>query len=94
MVRSAVCRDLLAPDRAGRACVAVKAARAATLNYGVSINTALDFIIVAFAIFMFLKIVNAAERKEETKPAGPAEPPPQERRIGEIRDLLIARAKV
>jgi large conductance mechanosensitive channel len=72
---------------------AAKAAGAATMNYGVFINTVLDFIIVAFAIFMLIKLVNAAKRKEEAKPA-PAEPPPQEKLLAEIRDLLKTRAKV
>ncbi len=69
---------------------AAKAAGAATLNYGVFINTVLDFIIVAFAVFLLIKGVNIARRKEEAKPAPPSEPPAQERLLAEIRDLLKA----
>jgi len=46
-------------------------AGAATLNYGVFINTVLDFIIVAFAIFMVIRAMNQLKRKEEETPAEP-----------------------
>jgi large conductance mechanosensitive channel len=69
---------------------AAKAAGAATLNYGIFINTVLDFVIVAFAVFLLIKGVNVARRKEEAKPASPPEPPAQERLLAEIRDLLKA----
>ncbi|MEN8006715.1 MAG: large conductance mechanosensitive channel protein MscL [Candidatus Krumholzibacteriota bacterium] len=49
-----------------------KAAGAVTLNYGVFINTIISFIIVAFAVFMLVKGMNNAKRKEEEAP--PAEP--------------------
>ena len=49
-----------------------QAAGAVTLNYGMFINTVISFIIVAFAIFMLVKGMNAAKRKEEEAPA--AEP--------------------
>jgi large conductance mechanosensitive channel len=71
---------------------AAKAAGAATLNYGVFINTVIDFIIVAFAIFMIIKMMNAAKKKEEAKPAAPPEPPAQEKLLAEIRDLLRAKS--
>jgi len=71
---------------------AAKAAGAATLNYGVFLNTVLDFIIVAFAIFMMIKVMNAAKRKAEEAPAAPPPPPPQEVLLAEIRDLLKSRA--
>jgi large conductance mechanosensitive channel len=46
-------------------------AGAATINYGVFINTVLDFIIVAFAIFMVIRAMNKLKRKEEAPPAEP-----------------------
>ena len=49
-----------------------QAAGAVTLNYGTFINTIISFIIIAFAIFMIIKSMNAAKRKEEEAPA--AEP--------------------
>ena len=46
-------------------------AGAATLNYGVFINTVLDFVIVAFAIFIVVKQMNRLKKKEEAPPAEP-----------------------
>jgi large conductance mechanosensitive channel len=50
---------------------AAQKAGAATINYGVFINTVLDFIIVAFAIFMVIRGMNQLKRKEEEAPAEP-----------------------
>lgn len=52
-----------------------KAAGAATLNYGIFINTILDFVIVAFAIFMLVRTMNRLKRKEEPAPATTKECP-------------------
>ena len=65
-----------------------KAAGAVTLNYGVFFNSIVSFIIVAFAIFMIVKLINNLRRKEEAKPADPPAPPRQEVLLEEIRDLL------
>jgi large conductance mechanosensitive channel len=62
---------------------------AVTLNYGVFLNTVIDFVIVAFAIFLLVKQVNRL--KKETPPP-PAETPRQEVLLAEIRDLLARRA--
>jgi large conductance mechanosensitive channel len=61
---------------------------AVTINYGVFIKTIVDFIIIAFAIFMVIKGINRMKRKEEEKPAAPPEPPKQEILLAEIRDIL------
>jgi len=50
---------------------AAKEAGAATLNYGIFFNTVLDFLIVAFAIFLLVKAVNTAKRKQEAAPVDP-----------------------
>jgi large conductance mechanosensitive channel len=50
---------------------AAKEAGAATLNYGIFFNTVLDFLIVAFAIFLLVKAVNTAKRKQEAAPVEP-----------------------
>jgi large conductance mechanosensitive channel len=50
---------------------AAKEAGAATLNYGIFFNTVLDFLIVAFAIFLLVKAVNSAKRKQEAAPVDP-----------------------
>lgn len=65
-----------------------KAAGVATINYGLFINTVIDFVIVALAIFMMMKGMNAMRRKEEAKPAAPVEPPAEVKLLAEIRDLL------
>lgn len=48
-----------------------KAAGAATLNYGLFFNTALDFVIVAFAVFLLVKQINRLKREEKPAPAAP-----------------------
>ncbi len=61
---------------------------AVTLSYGNFIQTVVDFTIIAFAVFMIVKAMNATKKKEEAKPAAPAAPPRQEVLLEEIRDLL------
>jgi large conductance mechanosensitive channel len=60
------------------------------IAYGKFIQTVLDFAIVAFAIFMVIKVINRMKRKEEAAPAPAAEPTPskEELLLTEIRDLL------
>ncbi len=64
-----------------------KEAGVATINYGLFINAVINFVIVAFAIFMMIKGVNALKRKEEAKAAAPATPE-DVKLLTEIRDLL------
>ena len=64
-------------------------AGAVTLNYGAFLNAVINFVIVAFAIFVLIKQVNRFKREA---PAAPAEPPAQEKLLAEIRDLLARRA--
>ncbi len=68
---------------------------AVTINYGVFTQTVVDFIIVAFAIFVAVKAMNAMkaarEEEEEAAPAAPPEPSAEEKLLGEIRDLLASR---
>ena len=61
----------------------------ATLKYGKFLQTCLDFLIIAWAIFLVVKLINRLKR-EDAKPA-PAAPPRQEALLEEIRDLLKAR---
>lgn len=69
-------------DAAGEAIPAVM------LNYGMFINTVVDFIIVAFAIFMVVKAMNSMKKKEVEAPAAPAAPTATEQLLMEIRDSL------
>ena len=59
-----------------------------TIRYGVFLQALLDFVIVAFAIFMLVKLINRLRRKQEEAPAAPPPPPRQEVLLEEIRDLL------
>jgi large conductance mechanosensitive channel len=61
----------------------------AKIMYGKFIQTCVDFIIIAWAIFLTVKLINRMKRKEEA--AAPAAPPRQEQLLEEIRDLLKQR---
>jgi large conductance mechanosensitive channel len=61
---------------------------AVTWNYGNFIQVTFDFLIVAFAVFMLIKAINAAKKKEEVAPAAPPAPSKEETLLTEIRDLL------
>ena len=63
-------------------------ADAASINYGVFINTVIDFVIIAFAIFMVIRGLNSMKKKEEEKPAAAPKPSAEEVLLTEIRDLL------
>ena len=58
------------------------------LKYGAFIQTVVDFLIVALAIFMMVKWMNSMKKKEEEKTAAPPAPPAEELLLTEIRDLL------
>lgn len=64
---------------------------AVTLNYGNFIQTAVDFLIIAFAIFIMVKGMNSLKKKKEEAPAAPPVPSPEEALLTEIRDLLKQR---
>ncbi|MFM8808841.1 MAG: large conductance mechanosensitive channel protein MscL [Chthoniobacterales bacterium] len=70
---------------------AAKEAGAATLNYGNFITIVIQFLIIAWAIFILVKGINALKREEAAKPA-PPEPTAEEKLLGEIRDLLKQRS--
>ncbi len=61
---------------------------AVTLNYGSFVQTLVDFLIIAFAIFMAVKAMNNMKKKEEEAPEEPAKPSNEEVLLTEIRDLL------
>ncbi len=74
-------------DEAGKAIAAMPAV---TLKYGNFLQVTFDFLIVAFAIFMMVKIMNSLKKKEEAAPAPAAPPAPtkEETLLTEIRDIL------
>ena len=61
---------------------------AVTFNYGNFIQVIVDFLIIAFAIFILLKGINRFKKKKEEAPAAPAAPPADIQLLTEIRDLL------
>ncbi len=69
----------------------VETMTAATINYGNFIQTLLDFVIIAFCVFMLVKFINKLARKQKeevAKPAPKPEPSAEEKLLMEIRDLL------
>jgi large conductance mechanosensitive channel len=71
---------------------ATEEAAAVTLGYGAFIQTVVDFLIIAFAIFMVVKAMNSVTAKEEeAPPPAPPEPSKEEVLLTEIRDALRAK---
>ena len=66
---------------------------AVVLNYGVFLQTVFDFVIVAFAIFIAIKMLNKLRREQAEVPAEPPAPSAEETLLTEIRDLLKEQKK-
>lgn len=66
-------------------------APAVVISYGKFIQTSVDFIIIAFAIFIAVKGMNSMKKKEQAAPAAPPKPSAEETLLTEIRDLLKAK---
>jgi large conductance mechanosensitive channel len=58
------------------------------VKYGLFISAVINFVIVAFVLFMIIKAMNAAKKKEEAAPAPPADPSSTDKLLMEIRDSL------
>ena len=67
---------------------AAQKAGAVTLNYGIFLNTAISFVIVAWAVFLMIKAMNKLNRSQPPAPAAPAAPPEEVKLLREIRDSL------
>ena len=67
---------------------AAQEAGAVTVNYGLFINAMVTFVIVALALFMVIKGMNAAKAAEEVKEEAPAEPSDEVQLLTQIRDSL------
>ena len=61
---------------------------AVLVKYGAFIQTIVDFLIIAFAIFVAVKVINSLKRKQAEAPAAPAEPSEEVKLLTEIRDAL------
>ena len=62
------------------------------IGYGAFFNTIIQFLIVAFVVFLMVRQINGMRRKQAEDPATPPAPTPEETLLTEIRDLLKARA--
>ena len=69
----------------------VEKMRAATINYGNFIQTLLDFVIIAFCVFLLVKAINKLARKKKAEPTQTTKPSNEEKLLMEIRDLLKER---
>ena len=67
---------------------AAQEAGAATLNYGLFINAVINFLLVAFVLFLLIRQMNKMKKPEAPAPAPPPEPSAEEKLLMEIRDLL------
>ncbi len=73
----------------------VQKVAAVTIGYGKFITAIINFVIVAFALFLLVKVMNVAKRKEQAAPAAPAAPPAptkDQELLAEIRDILRSKA--
>jgi len=66
----------------------VSSSEAVVLKYGVFIQTLVNFIIIALAVFVAVKGINSMKKKEEAAPSAPPAPSNEEKLLAEIRDLL------
>ena len=62
---------------------------AVAINYGMFIQSIVDFVIIAFAIFIVVKAMNSMKKKEEAAPAAPPAPTKDQELLTEIRDALL-----
>lgn len=67
---------------------AAKKASAPVITYGALINNVIDFLIVAFVLFVIIQQVNKMKAEAPPAPAAPPPPSPEQKLLGEIRDLL------
>ncbi len=66
----------------------------AVLGYGQFLTVSLNFVIVAFVLFMVIRAMNRLQHAEDKKPEAVAEVPADVKLLGEIRDILATRPKV
>ena len=69
----------------------VKKSAEVAIQYGAFFNTIIQFVIIAFVVFMLVKAVNTMRRNDAEAPPAPAGPTPDQALLSEIRDLLKSR---
>ena len=72
---------------------ATEAVEKVAIHYGAFLNTVIQFLIVAFVVFLMVKAINRLRRQQAEAPAAPPAPTPTEALLAEIRDELRARPK-
>ncbi len=72
---------------------ATEAVEKVAIQYGAFLNTVIQFLIVAFVVFLMVKAINRLRRQQAEAPAAPPTPTPTEALLAEIRDELKARPK-
>ncbi|MCZ8194811.1 large-conductance mechanosensitive channel protein MscL [Brevundimonas sp.] len=72
---------------------ATEAVEKVAIQYGAFLNTVIQFLIVAFVVFLMVKAINRLRRQQAEAPAAPPAPTPTEALLAEIRDELKARPK-
>ncbi|HHY20112.1 MAG TPA: large-conductance mechanosensitive channel protein MscL [Firmicutes bacterium] len=63
-----------------------------SINYGLFLQSVLDFLVIAFSVFLVIKAINSFKKKEQVAPKAPPVPSKQEVLLEEIRDLLKVQA--
>ena len=86
--KAVVLKDAVPPVTDAAGVVTQKARPAVVLSYGKFINAVIQFLIVALAIFIVIKLMNRLRRKEAAKPEPPPGPTPDQKLLAEIRDIL------
>jgi large conductance mechanosensitive channel len=71
-----------------------KANELVAIQYGLFINAALKFVIVAWVVFLLVKLVNVIRRRDAAQPKAASAPPPQEALLTDIRDRLKAQQQL
>jgi large conductance mechanosensitive channel len=82
---------VLKGDRAVDTLAAAKAAKDVTINYGIFVNAVINFLIVAFVLFLLIRQMNKLVAAPPAEPAAPPPPPEDVLLLREIRDSLKAR---
>lgn len=83
-----VLKEAVAEIKDAAGTVVTPAAAEVSVKYGAFLTALIDFIIVAFAVFLVIKAINAMKKKQEAAPAAPPEPSSTDKLLMEIRDSL------
>ena len=83
-------KTIMVPDPAKAGGWVETTLEAATINYGNFLQNSFDFLVIAFCVFLLIKLMNSMQLKKEEAPPIPPGPTPTEALLAEIRDALKA----